>query len=722
MSQGQLPPAPPLSCPEALHSRPQARQVWRLDDGQQTLVFACQDAKIPALVYWGAALPQAEDLGQLVAAGERDFTGGALDALPPLSLSPQSGDGFPGTPGLRLQDARGQPLTPRFIFHKAEQSADSLRLVCQDAAQGLRLSFHFRLFKATAIVCAETRLSANQPIRLYWLAAPVLPAPAQADRLIEFSGRWCGEFQQQESAWGQGARYRHNPTGRSGHEHFPGLILPLRGASYQAGEAYGFHYAASGGHDFLAETLPDGRRQLQWGQAQGSERQAGKRFSSAKLYARYSSSGLNALAQAFQRQVRQYQVTWPSGIHPRRVHFNSWEAVYFRHDLAELYAIASRAAALGAERFVLDDGWFKNRSDDRRALGDWSVDPLKYPQGLTPLIERVQALGMDFGLWVEPEMVSPDSDLYRAHPDWILGSAEQTLGRGQYALDMRRAEVQAYLFEQLAALISDYAIAYLKWDHNRILPYSDAGQVRGTHRLLARLRRAFPEVEIESCASGGGRLDYGMLRHTQRVWLSDSNDARNRAVMQQAAALFLPAAVTGSHVGPRRCHTSGRVVDMAFRAWVAAQRHLGLELDPRELDAAEAAGLARVIGWWKANRDWLMTADILLLDSPDPALLGALHRAETGERFVLFANKIAESATSAPLPLRLTGLEPHSFYRVELVNKEELEPLSRADLALKTGSLRLSGTQLMQQGLCLPWTFPERVWVLEGKRERGREG
>ena len=422
----------------------------------------------------------------------------------------------------------------------------------------------------------------------------------------------------------------------------------------------------------------------------------------------------------FQRHLRDHLVPWPDHGRPRPVHCNTWEAVYFRHDLATLREIAEAAARLGAERFVLDDGWFggreKGRDDATSSLGDWTVDRRKWPHGLHPLIERVHALGMTFGLWVEPEMVSPDSDLHRAHPDWALGPPDQTLGRGQMVLDLGRAEVREHLLRALSALLQEYPIEYLKWDHNRLLPVSDAAQARGTYDLLDRLRAAHPGVEIESCASGGGRIDAGILGRTHRVWLSDSNDALERLRIQHDAALLLPAAATGSHVGPARSHTSGRVLSMAFRAWVAAQRHMGFELDPRAVSEDDARTLARVTAWWKSNRGWLMGADILRLDAADPAVVAEVQVAPDRARFVVFAGQAVASDPALPRPLRLAGLDAEARYEVRLLNPEDAPPQSRGPVALRDGPLALSGRHLMSHGLQLPVAWPATMWVLEGRR------
>jgi alpha-galactosidase len=690
-------------------------RTYRIDDGRQTLVLAARNDRLPEVVYWGAQLPAEEDLDTLHAAHRIDVTGGMLDENPDLSICPEATRSFPGQPGLILRDNDGTPLLPKFCFDSVTQNG-TLELTYIDKANGLTLNVSFVSDPETHVITCQTTLDASRPVHLHWLAAPVLPGPQQSDEMIDVSGRWCGEFQLSRTAWAPGMRYRENRTGRTGHEHFPGLIVPCRGATNTQGEAYAFHYGWSGGHKMIAEELQDGRRQIQWGHAARMEPEAATQFKTAPLYIAYSNTGLNGCAVAFQRHLRDRIVTWPKPDAPRPVHYNCWEAVYFDHKIPVLQDIADRAAALGAERFVLDDGWFGNRDDDTRSLSDWTVDRRKYPDGLDPLIAHVHGLGMTFGIWFEPEMINEDSDIHRAHPDWVLGSEDQTLGRQQKALNMALPQVRDYLYERMSAILRDHAIDYIKWDHNRVLPMPDASQTRGSYALIDRLGAAFPLVEIESCASGGGRIDFGILQRTQRVWLSDSNDALERLRIQHDAALFLPLSVTGSHVGPRHCHTSGRTLDISFRAWVAAQRHMGFEMDPRELDETEAAVLTEVTSWWKHNRDWMQKADILRLDSADPAVIAEQQLARNKDRFVVFAGKAATSAQIAPRPLRLTGLEPDVMYRIDLINRNTLHHLSRGTTALKDAALEVSGAYLMRHGVTLPWSFPERMWVLEGTR------
>lgn len=689
-------------------------RTWRLDDSRQTLVLGSQNAHLAEVVYWGPRLPNEADLEVVYRANAIDVTGGMLDLNPELSICPEATRTFPGQPGLVIRQGDGRPYLPKFCFANDEIAEDSLKLSFTD--QDGTLTYHacFSIDPVTHVIEAKSVLEATHPMHLHWMSAPVFPAPQSSDEMIDFAGRWCGEFQLNRTPWNAGIRYRENRTGRTGHEHFPGLIVPCRGASNASGHAYGFHYGWSGGHRMVAEELPDGRRQIQFGHATRLENDPQCHFETAPLYAMFSDDGLNGCAVAFQRHLRDRVVRFPDPERPRPVHYNCWEAVYFDHKLDELKEIATRAAGLGAERFVLDDGWFGSRDDDTQALSDWEVDPRKYPDGLHPLIDHIHSQGMTFGIWFEPEMINPDSNIFRAHPDWALGGEDQIMGRQQMALNMALPEVRDFLFERISGILADHAIDYIKWDHNRVLPTPDAAQTRGSYALLDRLRAAHPDVEIESCASGGGRIDFGILQRTHRVWLSDSNDAVERLKMQHNAAIFLPMAVTGSHVGPRKCHTSGRVIDIRFRAWVAAQRHMGFEMDPRELDADEARVLREVTQWWKDNRDWMVNADILRLDSADPAVIAEQQLSQTGDRFVVFAGKAGTSAQIAPRPLPLTRLTPDAMYRIELVNRGDAPALSRGDQAIKSQGLTLSGAYLMSHGITLPWNFPETMWVVKG--------
>ena len=686
--------------------------TYRLDAGAQTLALAVTTG-LPEVIYWGARLPDTENLDAIASASLNDLTGGMIDALPALSLTPEAGRAFQGQPGLVLSDVNGTPLLPAFQIDHVDAASNHLCFISR--ADGLTLTHNIRASES-GILTLQTEITSDTPIRIQWLAAPALPAPQRSDEMIDVSGKWIREFALNHVAWTPGIRMRESRTGRSGHEHPPYLILPESGCTNTQGTAYALHYGWSGGHRMVAEELPDGRRQVQFGHASGAETEPGTHFQTAPLYAVFSTTGLNGIGTAFQRHMREDVVQWVEPAKPRPVHYNCWEAVYFNHTLAGLTALADKAADLGAERFVLDDGWFGHRDNDLTSLGDWTIDPNKWPGGLHPLITHVHKLGMSFGLWFEPEMVNPDSDLFRAHPDWMLGPRDQTPGRHQMVLNLALPDVQDNLFNQISAILTEYPIDYIKWDHNRLLPLVDAAQTRGVYALLKRLRAAHPGVELESCASGGGRIDAGILAYTHRVWLSDSNDALERLRIQHDAALFLPAAITGSHVGPRKSHTSGRILSMSFRAHVAAQRHMGFEMDLNELTEDEATTLKSVTAWWKDNRHWTMTADILRLDAADPAVTAEMLLAADGSRFILTAGQSETSTQILPRPLRLTGLDPAARYKITLKNAEDAARQSRGPNALKTAPLTLSGQYLMTQGISLPAQWPATIFIVEGTR------
>jgi len=691
------------------------RGSWRLDAGEQTLVLA-SDGGMPVCVYWGARLPAGAALDGLAAATALDVTGGMLDANAPLSLCPAVAQTFHGHPGLEIR-RNGAPLAPDFRLTEIDDKT-GLSYTLSDSALGLTYTARFAPTGTSGAIRTSATLETAEGDTVLWLAAPVLPAPQLADEIVDYAGRWIGEFQRCSTPWQAGQRVREARLGRSGHEHPPFALFPERGTTQAMGGVHAMHLGWSGGHKMVAEELPDGRRQIQWGKLpgslQGTPANGRRTYESGDLFLSVSDRGFAGAATVFQHLVR--DDLSPHRRMARPVHYNCWEAIYFDHNLADLCEIADRAAEIGAERFVLDDGWFGRRDNDLSSLGDWTIDRRKWPDGLSPLIDHVHRRGMFFGLWFEPEMVNPDSDLYRAHPDWALGPASQTLGRHQMVLDMSRADVQDYLFAAIDAILRVHDIDYVKWDHNRLPPVTNEAQTLGVYALLDRLSAAHPDLEVESCSSGGGRIDAGILSRCGRVWLSDSNDALERLRMQHDAAQWLPSLVTGSHVGPRTSHTSGRILPMAFRAWVAAQRHMGFEMDLRELSAEETATLTEITAWYRVNRDWMHAGDILALDSADPAVTAELQRSADGARFVVFAGQAAASAQIAPRPLRLNGLDPAATYRVALRNPQDAPPQSRGPVALRNGPMELTGRWLMSHGLTLPAAWPATMWVIEGER------
>jgi alpha-galactosidase len=493
---------------------------------------------------------------------------------------------------------------------------------------------------------------------------------------MTLSGRWTREFQANRYPLHMGAVVRENRFGHTTSESSPTIFAGEPGFTESRGEVWAAHLAWSGNHGLRAELSPDGHGFLQAAELllPGEVILArGQAYAAPAIHAAYSASGLTELSGAFHAFAR----TLPGRpVTARKVLLNTWEAVYMDHDQAALMALADRAAEVGVERYVLDDGWFRGRDDDRAALGDWYADEVKYPDGLGVLVDHVTGLGLEFGLWVEPEMVNPDSDLFRAHPDWILAvdGYEPILSRHQLVLDLGRDEVYTYLLERLDALLSGFAIRYLKWDMNRHLVQAGHHGRPGVHRqtlrlyeLLDELRRRHPGVEIESCASGGARADLGILRRTQRVWVSDCNDALERQQIQRGFSYVFPPEVMGAHIGPPRSHTTDRVHTLAFRAATAFFGHLGLEWDLVAASEADRAGIAQVIAAHKQVRCLLHTGTVVRADHPDPSALVHGVVASDGSEAVFAYVQLASSATTVPLPARLPGLDPSRRYRVDRI-------------------------------------------------------
>ena len=692
----------------------------RLDGAAVTLVLVTAGG--PMALYWGPRLPAGIDPAALVRLGHRAPAPASPAVPPPLSLTPQAGDGWPGRPGLAAHRA-GQGWASLCRLEDVQATSTTAVFVSRDAGNGLVLEHELAI--SGDVLVATTRLSnaGTDALAVEALAAPVLPIPGFVTDLIGFDGRWAGEFQLRRQPRTPGSLVRENRRGRTSHDAFPGLIACTSTCDERQGLAYGWHLGWSGNHRLAVETLTDGRA-LVMAEAlylPGEIRlEPGASLISPTLFASVSDKGLSALSRQFHGFVRARPEHARLRAKPRPVHYNSWEAVYFDHDPVVLADLAVRAAALGVERFVLDDGWFKGRRDDRAGLGDWTVDTGVYPDGLAPLIAQVQALGMEFGLWVEPEMVNPDSDLHRAHPEWVLGvaGAAQLDFRHQLVLDCGRTEVQDHLFTALDALLRNHDIAYLKWDMNRDLSHpggSDGragavAHVRGVYDLLARLRAAHPAVEIESCASGGGRADYGVLALTDRIWTSDSNDALDRLAIQRGFSHFFPSEVMGAHVGPASCHITGRRLTMAVRVATALFGHLGMELDLRELDSRDAADLATGVALYKMHRALIHGGDLFRLDAEAGVTAGMIVAPDQSEALLSWT-VVTEAPGYFGAPLCLAGLDAAADYRISRV----WPPRLAVEWPATEGAV-LAGSLLMQAGLQPPRLRPETAVVLHLQR------
>ena len=700
----------------------------RFDAAETTLILSCAVGQPPSVLYWGARLAAtvtAREIAQLTAR----FGGpGGADAYIADSLALEPGLGLLGPSGLSAhRDGRDWASLFTVVGVDADDGGATIR--CSDQFTRLALEYVLRVDPGTGIATVASELINNGDAALdvIEMATACLALPSAMTELIGFTGRWAGEFQRERLARFSGGYVRENRRGRMSHDSFPAVVLCAADTTEATGHAYGLHLAWSGNHRVRVDTLSDGRVFASLGALllPGEVRLApGERYRSPAIVMGFAAAGLSALSRAFHAHVRDRLLTPAMRAKPRPVHYNTWEAVYFDHEGARLRELATRAAALGVERFVLDDGWFGARRHDRAGLGDWTVSADAHPDGLKPLIDHVTGLGMEMGLWIEPEMVNPDSELYRAHPDWVLGvqGVEQVPFRNQLVLDIARPEVAEHLFTQIDALLGDHAIGYVKWDMNRDLnhPGGSGGrarahaQVDALYALLARVRAAHPQVEIESCASGGGRADYGVLAHTDRVWTSDSNDALDRQDIQRGASMFLPLDVMGAHVGPRRCHITGRSLSMGMRVGTALMGHMGLELNLLSEPAAELDELGAGIALYKRHRALLHGGDFHRLDTARTMnVVGVVARDRTAALFSVAY--LTGHPTTLPGRQPLAGLDADRSYRIRLVwpTRWRSRSARAADaLDLTAAGTVLAGDALMKVGLQLPLTEPETVLLL----------
>jgi alpha-galactosidase len=690
----------------------------RCDGEGLTLVFALEEGGTADCTYCGPRLPEGEDLAMLAAASARGRHENQPDVPPVPGIWPQQGDGWQGTPAASFRRLSGEAIVTDFRLTSWSLEGGTLTCSFADPRAGIHVSTHWAVQDSGAITChSEGRNESGAAIVLGRIASVSLPIPRRFSEFTAFSGRWAGEMHETRQAIAPNGLARCSAGGKPGFGGGNWLLL------HAGDEVLGAHLAWSGDHETQITCdnagSADGRAVLQMGKALpdgGEIIPPGGAFGGPPVVLALAPDR-SALAQVFHRHLRETVLPARAEWGPRKVHLNSWEALGFNLSEAGLIALAEDAATLGIERFVLDDGWFGGRRNDQTSLGDWFVSPDVFPNGLGPLIDRVHALGMDFGLWVEPEMVSSDSDLYRQHPDWCLHTEgrERPTMRGQLALDMGRAEVVDHLFATLDALLRAHAIAYLKWDHNRDLFPRGEGQTEGFYALLDRLRAAHPKVEIESCSSGGGRIDFGVLSRTHRVWPSDNNDAIERLRIIPAWSQFLPLEVLGSHVGPSPNPITGRQLGMDFRAKVAMFGHMGVEADPARMSDKERATLAAHIALYKVWREVLHNGALWRLDHPDAGVTGML--VTHGDKALALAAQTAFSPVFDAAPLRFAGLEPQARYRVTL--PEPWPGRARHYLANPEtwrAGLTLSGAALTTQGLALPLIHPETAWLIALER------
>lgn len=706
------------------------------------------DTGEPQIVHWGADL--GESIPDLSVVG-LPIAHSALDFPVTAGLLPQPSSGWLGRPGLRgsRRNQNGEPgfaFSPALRLTEVRPAADgrAVRLSQEDRLAGLRVISDLHLHRAGLLeISHELHNLAETPYELQELAI-VLPVPAEASELLDLTGRWCRENHPQRHTIQQGTWVRSGRHGRTGHDSSLLVAVGSKGFSNRSGNVWAVHFGWSGNHEQYLDALPDGRRMLGATELLSPGEVvigSGDCYRTPSLYAAFSAEGIDGVTRSFYEWFRSrpnHVATRTGRVRP--VVLNTWEAVYFDHDPATLVELANVAADLGVERFVLDDGWFRGRRDDTAGLGDWYVDEHRWPEGLHPLVDAVTGRGMEFGLWVEPEMVNPDSDVAREHPDWMVRPTVTDLPNGgrlplewrhQQVIDLANPDAWRYVFDRIDALLSEYDIAYLKWDQNRDShEHGHAGrpavhaQTTALYRLFEALKSAHPKLEIESCSSGGARIDLGILQRSDRVWPSDCNDALERQTIQRWTQAVVPPELTGAHIGPTRSHTTGRTHDITFRAITALFGHLGIEWDIRQATEQELAVLRRIIALYKTHRALLHSGTRVNADIAESEL--TLHGVVSEDRSEALFAAVVHGSIAADFPGRipLPGLSSSRMYRVEAImpTAEDLPVTVEGDAKspyvqlapppwLATGA-EATGTFLEHVGISLPILRPEHALLL----------
>ena len=566
-----------------------------------------------------------------------------------------------------------------------EKNGETLRIILGDEASGMEAELLYGVFPETDVITRAVRLhnGGKNGVTLLAAASMSLDLPETYTERIHFYGRHAMEMQTERCALAHGIQTIRSGRGMSGHQHNPFSILCEAQTTEDQGRCIGVMPVYSGNHRTDVEVdQKEGVRVVT-----GIDRDTftwylrpGETFETPQVLLAFSAEGLNGLSRELHGFLRKRIIRQPAGWDRPPVLLNSWEAVYMDFDEERICSLAKEAAELSADLFVLDDGWFAGRTDDTKALGDWTPDPGKFPEGLSKTQDTVREAGMTFGIWIEPEMVSEDSDLYRQHPDYALAvpGRKPVMGRDQLVLDMSRQEVVDCLYEKIARLLEGGEIRYVKWDANRSLAdlYSPAlpperqrelshRYVLGLYSLMERLTEAFPDVLFEGCSGGGGRFDAGMLYYSPQIWGSDNTDAAARLSIQRGYSYGYPPECVGAHISDVPNGLTGRTVPLMLRALTAMSGTFGLELDPSRLSAEEKEDLRRYAALYRQYAALIRTGIYIRLRGGKGDSLYAWEiRTEDASEALVFAAETDPQANAKAVILSVKGLQEQAEYRL----------------------------------------------------------
>lgn len=598
--------------------------------------------------------------------------------------------------------------------------AQTLEVYLKDAVSDIEVTLRYGIFEETDVITrsASIRNNGDSAVRLEKAMSFSLDIMPGEWEWIHFHGRHAMERMPERTPVIHGIQESSSIRGTSGHQQNPAVIICDKSCTETAGVCYGAALMYSG--SFSAKVEADQLNQLRLVMGINPEQfswdlKSGEEFYTPEAILSYSAEGMERLSHNFHRIIRNNVCRGKYKTAKRPVLINNWEATYFNFDAEKLFGIAKEAASLGVDMLVMDDGWFGKRDNDNTGLGDWYVNETKLDGGLKKLTDRISSLGMKFGIWLEPEMVSEDSDLYRSHPDWAIRIPDRKPVRSRYqlVLDMTRKEVRDYLFDAISAILKSADISYVKWDMNRsicdwhtaALPPERQGEmphryVLGLYELLKRLTSAFPDVLFEGCSGGGGRFDAGMLYYCPQIWCSDDTDAYERTKIQYGTSFFYPVSAVGSHVSAVPNHQTGRITPIETRAVTAMAGSFGYELDLGTLTVEEKAAVREQIKRFKGYEALIHNGIYYRLSNPIEEKLALWSYVSEDKSEILVHGMIYRTEPNMlRYTVKLRGIAPEKRY------------------LLKGSDAVYSGRALMEGGILLPrsWGdyFPIELYFRE---------
>lgn len=682
---------------------------FHLYNQEISYIIKILDNDQPGQLYYGKRLTHKEDFSHLFEYAMRDMSPYAFEGNSTFSLEnikqeyPTFGCGDMRFPAYEIERENGSHVV-EFVYkeHKiyngkpkleglpatyveSDDEAQTLELVLEDTSINTRIVLLYTIYEAFPVIARSVRFECDSDEKITLLSAmsACVDLPDKDYEMIDLAGVWARERHVRRHKLDYGIQSIYSMRGCSSYQFNLFLALARENADEFQGQVYGFSLVYSG--NFLAQTEVDNydtARVLMGIHPNGFKWTLGKgeSFQTPEMVMVYSEAGLNGMSQTFHKlyRTRLARGTWRDKVRP--ILINSWEAFYFDFDAPKLLGLADAATDLGMELFVLDDGWFGKRDDSTSSLGDWYPNEEKLKGTLKELAEKINAKGLKFGLWIEPEMTNKDSDLYRAHPDWLLAEQGKRIchSRTQYVLDFSKKEVREYIGDMLENLLAEVPVSYIKWDMNRTFSevFSNGNDreyqgkvchkyILGVYELYERLTSRFPHVLFESCASGGARFDPGMLYYAPQGWTSDDTDAIERLKIQYGTSMVYPVSCMGSHVSASPNHQTNRVTPIETRADVAYFGTFGYELDLLKLGEEDKAEIRRQIAFMKEKRDLIQKGTFYRLKSPFEGNETAwMIVSEDQKKALVGYYRVMQPVNVGFKRLKLKGLKEDTCYKV----------------------------------------------------------